>query len=323
MDSANYKPLKIYNASAGSGKTYHLVKEYIQLLISTETGGSAFSNIIAMTFTNKAALEMKERIILALDQIAHPERFGKKGDSLTNELSTSLNISTKTVVSRTQMALRLILHHYEDFHVMTIDKFNLRLIKSFGRDLDLPSDFEVVMDETSLIEQVVDDLMNQLGTESAGVLNDLMFQYAKSNVEDGNSWNFRRELVLFGKVLNSEKNQPIIDRLMTMDFSMEQFGRLHHRKKQLDQASLLLGSKITEQLNTHSLKANELPGKSRTMNGIVKMASVQMFPLDEKIIGKSVLTAIESDLKSGQRFPDELKQAIQEFINYRLEQLEE
>ena len=112
---------------------------------------------------------------------------------------------------------------------MTIDKFNLRLIKSFGRDLDLPSDFEVVMDENSLIEQVVDDLMNQLGSESAGLLNDLMFQYAKSNVEDGNSWNFRRELVLFGKVLNSEKNQPIIERLMTMDFSMEQFGRLHHR----------------------------------------------------------------------------------------------
>ena len=68
------KVLKIYNASAGSGKTYHLVKEYIKLLVK-EVHSKSFSNIIAMTFTNKAALEMKERIIKALDEISSPQLF--------------------------------------------------------------------------------------------------------------------------------------------------------------------------------------------------------------------------------------------------------
>ena len=71
-------PLKILNASAGSGKTFNLVKEYIQLLLCDAKNTYRFSNIIAMTFTNKAALEMKSRIIQALDELSFPDKYKKK-----------------------------------------------------------------------------------------------------------------------------------------------------------------------------------------------------------------------------------------------------
>ena len=75
MIKAIDKPLKIVNASAGSGKTYQLVTEYLLLLLKERNNLKGFSNIIAMTFTNKAALEMKERIVKTLDQLSYPENL--------------------------------------------------------------------------------------------------------------------------------------------------------------------------------------------------------------------------------------------------------
>ena len=64
------KPLKIYNASAGSGKTYQLVLQFLRLILSNQSDNS-IKEIIAMTFTNKAANEMKERIISSLFGLAN------------------------------------------------------------------------------------------------------------------------------------------------------------------------------------------------------------------------------------------------------------
>lgn len=322
MEHTHIRPLKVYNASAGSGKTYHLVREYISLLISDAHHPSAFSQIIAMTFTNKAALEMKERIIKALDEMSSPAYFNYKADGLTKDLAQTLSISTEEVVNRSKLALKLILHQYEDFHVMTIDKFNLRLIKSFGRDLDLPADFEVVLDETELIEKIVDDLLNQLGEEGKEHLNQLMFRYAEANVDDGNSWNFRRELVSFAKILNNERNNALVDRLLETNFSMEHYGELHGKLRKMDQATRSLSNKIGEYLHQTGLSADELPGKSVTFNSILKLVNLDRFPLDEKLITATLIKNLDADLKSNQRFPEEVKMAIRALLNFRETELE-
>ena len=74
MESTQHIPLKVLNASAGSGKTFNLVKEYIQLLLGEQKNTFKFAQIIAMTFTNKAAFEMKSRIIQALDELSFPDK---------------------------------------------------------------------------------------------------------------------------------------------------------------------------------------------------------------------------------------------------------
>jgi ATP-dependent exoDNAse (exonuclease V) beta subunit len=107
-----------------------------------------FAQIIAMTFTNKAAFEMKSRIIQALDELSFPEKYGKKSDDYAILIGNALGVNPEEIHVRAKIVLQNILHRYEDFHVMTIDKFNLKLIRSFSRDLNLSTDFEIIFNET-------------------------------------------------------------------------------------------------------------------------------------------------------------------------------
>lgn len=234
------KPLKVLNASAGSGKTYNLVREYLLILISESTDPSRFAKILAMTFTNKAAIEMKNRIVQKLDELSYPDKFGKSSEDYANDLSKTLGISPIEVHDRARMSLKGILHRYEDFHVMTIDKFNLKLIRSFSRDLDLPAEFEVILNESEVIEQVVDTLMSQLGKKDLESLTDLMIAYARDNIEEGERWDFRDQLIDFGSILAKEKDQPLINKLMDMDFSSQRHNDLRSiLKHQEDRKSVV------------------------------------------------------------------------------------
>ena len=212
-------PLLVLNASAGSGKTYSLVKQYMKMVLADSANVLQFSQIIAMTFTNKASLEMKTRILKALDELSHPAIYGKKSSDYAEELGLEMGISAAEVHNRAKRVLKNVLHRYEDLFVMTIDKFNLRLIRSFSRDLDLPNDFEVILNESEVIEEVVDILLNQLGDQGVQELTETVFEYAKSNLDEGERWNFRDQLVEFGKVLSKERDQLLIAKLMGMDFS--------------------------------------------------------------------------------------------------------
>ncbi len=318
----NSKPFKIFNASAGSGKTYHLVKEYIELLIGNEHRPDAFSGIIAMTFTNKAALEMKERIVSALDQIGSPEHFDSKAAGLTKDIASTLTISEESVVRRCAKSLKLILHAYEDFHVMTIDKFNLRLIKSFGRDLDLPAEFEVVLDESELIELIVDDIINQLGNPGNEVLNKLIFEYAKSNLDDGNTWNFRRELVAFGAILNSEKNNAIVERLLEMNFSEEQRGRLYQRRKKLDGEFASRTSAVKSVFEANQYDASLIHDGSRSINRMLKIGGFTSFELTP-IINEAFEKLLEKPATAKKFFPEEWEREVRSLHDFQSRHLEE
>ena len=313
----NQQPLQIVNASAGSGKTYYLVKEYIKLLIA-EKHPNAFSGIIAMTFTNKAALEMKERIIHGLDELStsSPSSFG-----LLQLLSAELKLDETEIQARCMKALTSILHQYEDFHVMTIDKFNLRLIRSFGKELDLMQDFDVVLDENDVIEKVVDNLLNQLSVDEENELSSFLLNYARSSVDDGESWNIQRRLVDFGKILKSEKSATQLNRLMEMQFSVDDFHQLRYQRTLIDEQFLKLAQQLKETIHTVNLNQDALPGKSRTMNPLLKLSELNRFPVDEKIISATLMTNLEVELKAGQEFPEEVKQCVRAIIDLREKEL--
>src|SRR5690554_1663086 len=104
MQTEIIKPLLVYSASAGSGKTFSLVQNYLKLTLSDEAPLLNFSKILAMTFTNKAAWEMKERIIEALDFLAYPirqtEKETKKAKDLLNETLKNIPIGEEKIQKR-------------------------------------------------------------------------------------------------------------------------------------------------------------------------------------------------------------------------------
>lgn len=305
-ETQTLKPLQVLNASAGSGKTYHLVQAYIALLISDGTNPSNFKHIIAMTFTNKAALEMKERIVEALDAIGS-ENLSR--EVLKESLALELKLAPEEVVKRCQTVLEAILHQYEDFHVMTIDKFNLRLIKSFSRDLDLPGEFEVVLDESELIEQVVDQLLNQLGDAQHETLNQLMLEYAKNNIDEGNSWNFRKKLIEFGSILKQERHQVAVRKLLEMPLGLEVHRSLKATLKVIDQHFAAINQRLWPLIET--LDPKQLPGGGHTINDLKSLAKQTAFPVQEQLLGVRISGNLEKSEK-GKEIPQEIQAIVHE-----------
>ena len=120
------KLFHIYKSSAGSGKTRTLAKEY--LLLALRFRADYFKHILAVTFTNKATQEMKDRILDYLDDFAK----GKE-NNLTPELLAELNHDANTFQLHAQEVQGELLHHYSQFSISTIDAFFQRVIRSFTR----------------------------------------------------------------------------------------------------------------------------------------------------------------------------------------------
>lgn len=263
--------LQVVNASAGSGKTYSLVKTYIHLLLTDEGENAAnkYAEILAMTFTNKAALEMKTRIIKALDELANPQFY--EASNYIDTIVRETGLKQEDVRIKSKRLLSGILHRYEDFHVMTIDKFNLRLIRSFSRDLDLPPDFEVVLNEVPVIEQVVDGILEEIGKDKE--LSNILLRYANANIEDEKSWDLRKSLIEFGKVLSYEQDLPYVDRLMNMEFSNEDYNQHRSELKKLNEEYQRKSNELVTTFNRLGFTEKDFSRGKDIFNAIAKLAS--------------------------------------------------
>lgn len=194
--------LNIFSASAGSGKTYTLVKEFLRIVLSSDDEYK-FRRVLAMTFTNKAANEMKERIVKALVDLGTAEaECSEQQLTYQVELSKEFGINRMLLRNRSKDILNNILHHYSHFSVMTIDKFTHKVIRTFARDLNLSFDFDVELDLGKLRKEVTDLLFDQIGRNPE--LTRLMLNYVSRQMNEDKSWNFSNQLLDFSKQLFKE-----------------------------------------------------------------------------------------------------------------------
>jgi ATP-dependent exoDNAse (exonuclease V) beta subunit len=207
--------LKIYKSSAGSGKTYTLVKEYLRLALKGDT--EQYRHILAITFTNKAANEMKERIISALKELSNPETESDLG----RELETALSLTKDTLQQKAAALLQNILHNYADLSVSTIDSFVHRIIRSFAYDLHLSTNFEIEMDAEELLSMAVEKLLDNAKEEENSPVTKALMDFAENNLNEGKGWNLDWSLIRFAKELFNEDAYQHIDRLA--ECSIEDF----------------------------------------------------------------------------------------------------
>ena len=207
---------KIYNASAGAGKTYTLVKEYLSILLLSQNP-FIFESILAITFTNKAANEMKERILQQLQNFSQADFANNKDLQM---LSEELNLAPEIIHRRSKETLTKILHNYSRFSVSTIDKFNLRLMNSFAQDLGLSSNFNVEMELDTLLEDSVNQLFSKIGEDET--LTSVLIEIAIDNLNENRSWDISRELIQNAKTLYSDTHLVKLANLQK--FNLEEFN---------------------------------------------------------------------------------------------------
>lgn len=130
----------IYKSSAGSGKTFTLVKEYLRIALGDSSlPPTAYKGILAVTFTNKAAAEMKERVVKTLQKLSMVDTT----EPMMNLLREDLQLTKEEICKRAENLLNAVLHNYTEFSIGTIDSFVHRIVRTFAVDLKLPMNFGI------------------------------------------------------------------------------------------------------------------------------------------------------------------------------------
>lgn len=207
----------IYKSSAGSGKTYTLVKEYLKLTLGNRNPNH-FQNVLAITFTNKAANEMKERVIEALKALSNHE-VPSNYQQLFFTLQQDLDLGENYLKNRSFRVLKAILHNYSDFAIGTIDSFVHRIVRTFAKDLKLQLNFEIELDTTLLINKAIDLLVSKIGLDEK--LSQFLIEFAQSRADESRSWNIEHDLQKFAKELFKEDAKPRLERLQK--YSLKDF----------------------------------------------------------------------------------------------------
>ncbi len=273
--------LKVYHASAGSGKTFALVLHYLLLVLPRP---KQVRSVLAVTFTHKATAEMRKRILLALHQLASGSLTPFR-EVLKQELrGIDLAVAAGHV-------LRQILHAYVHFHIHTLESFFHGVVMSFARELGIAGDIQTELNTEDALDWVVDNLLDELSDDSE--LQAWVTQYVLSKLDSGKSWNFRKELHDLAKELLKESAdnafaQGGMERLTIENINMlnkhieAERGRYEHALRTLAQQAL----QIVEESGL--AVEEDLAFKEKGAGGVFSAIDNGNFNLDSKLNGVRV-----------------------------------
>jgi len=241
----------IYNASAGSGKTYMLVKEYLRILLQSPTD-DAYRKILAITFTNKAVEEMKGRIVLNLSDFAKDEP-GDRAEALMKALSQETGLSLATIQDKSRAIIKNIIHNYASFDISTIDRFTHKVIRAFAHDLNLPLTFDVSLETDILLQEAVDAIIAKAGENE--VLTSLLVDFSLDKTDNDKSWDVTHELFQTGRLLIDENNRNELHQFK--DKSIEEFifirEKLRETVASLEQECKAIGEELAATLENSDI----------------------------------------------------------------------
>ncbi len=246
MSSSNFT---IYRSSAGSGKTYTLALSYLALSLKGDDFGYTdyYRKILAITFTNKAAAEMKDRVLFYFDELAHE----RDADNILDWLTEETDLTKTEIFKRSKIIHQYILHHYSDLSISTIDKFTYTIFRTFARDLGLSHNFDLEMDDYKIIQPVVALLLGKL-EKSGGDLTNALVNFALQKAEDGKSSNIEHDLQEFAQQLFTENAVDFIARKsLSVKQCMQLKDNLYKRQQQITQQVQKLSQKATQFFNKY------------------------------------------------------------------------
>ncbi len=203
----NYS-FKIINSSAGSGKTFKLAIEFISKLLATEDDNH-FKSMLALTFTNKASAEMKDRILLYLFDLKE-----QRNDVIKELVLKKTCLDELYVVERSAKILEKILHNYSNFNVITIDSFTNNIISSIDES-NHNEDSLVELDSDIYIDLAIDELISEIDGNKE--LKKILIEFAKFKITVNKSWDITYDLKDFSVFIDKESNKYQIEYFKKMD----------------------------------------------------------------------------------------------------------
>ena len=162
-------------SSAGSGKTYRLAQHYIALLLLDTLSGKPaknhIANLVAITFTNKAAQEMRGRIIEWMKRIIFDVPFENSSRTSLDEIMDNEWLKNKPEFKRDTIRETIannfddLLKNYYSFNVSTIDSFVNLILKASAFKLNLPPDFDISLESSSMIDLVLRECLQKISED--------------------------------------------------------------------------------------------------------------------------------------------------------------
>lgn len=251
--------LLVYKASAGSGKTFTLAVQYIRQLIEDPY---SYRRILAVTFTNKATTEMKERILSQLYGIATSL---KSSDGYLKEIMKTSNKSVDEIRKAADTALKNIIHDYSRFRIETIDSFFQSVMRNLARELELGANMTIELNNGDVLSDAVDSMIEKLDRMSPTLY--WLLEYIEERIADDKRWNVSSEIKGFGRNIFDEayieKGVALREKLKDTKFIPQYRKKLQDKRESILDTMKGFNEHFQEILNANGLTPTDLKNGAR------------------------------------------------------------
>ena len=251
--------LLVYKASAGSGKTFTLAVQYIRQLIEDPY---SYRRILAVTFTNKATTEMKERILSQLYGIATSL---KSSDGYLKEIMKTSDKSVDEIRKAADTALKNIIHDYSRFRIETIDSFFQSVMRNLARELELGANMTIELNNTDVLSDAVDSMIEKLDRMSPTLY--WLLEYIEERIADDKRWNVSSEIKSFGRNIFDEayieKGVALREKLKDSKFIPQYRKKLQEKRESILDTMKGFNEHFQEILKANGLNPTDLKNGAR------------------------------------------------------------
>lgn len=251
--------LLVYKASAGSGKTFTLAVQYIRQLIEDPY---SYRRILAVTFTNKATTEMKERILSQLYGIATSL---KSSDGYLKEIMKTSDKSVDEIRKAADTALKNIIHDYSRFRIETIDSFFQSVMRNLARELELGANMTIELNNGDVLSDAVDSMIEKLDRMSPTLY--WLLEYIEERIADDKRWNVSSEIKGFGRNIFDEayieKGVTLREKLKDTKFIPQYRKKLQDKRESILDTMKGFSEHFQEILKANGLNPTDLKNGAR------------------------------------------------------------
>lgn len=304
--------LLVYKASAGSGKTFTLAVEYIKMLVRNP---SAYRQILAVTFTNKATAEMKERI---LGQLYGIWKEDPQSNPYLEKVTEELQMSPTEIRKQAGKALGLMTHDYGRFRIETIDSFFQSVMRNLARELNLSPNLEITLDDSEVLSDAVDTLIDNLTVKSPLLV--WIMQFIEERIADDKHWNVSNEIKSFGRnIFNEiyiERGKELRKKLQDPQYIASYRKKIRDLQEEYEDQLMGFPEQFDSLLSEHHLQSTDLKGGSRGISNYFNKLRNKIFSDDIRnvTVGKCLINPEEWSTKTSSRRADIIELAQEELI---------